>query len=405
MKIALVFFNSEPCVSRGAGYIASVVLTAGYDLTFIDTFRTPSDQAAVEVCQGEYDLLLISASTVYHDQIIKLAEKVKQEKPGILVLLGGMHATVTKGSILQECSSIDYACIGEGEDFILDFLSHWDSKMFHWIRNLAYRDDKGAVHVNHVRPCTDLDLLPEFKFDLFHLESVVQPYPFPGFCYVYATRGCPYNCTYCCNGVYLELYSKNFLRTRRVDEVIAELIFLKKNYQVEFLYFGDEMIVFDEEYVTELFRRVQKEVLLPYGCMARVEKITPAIVELFRKTGCRYVGMGVECGDEKFRKEFLNRHMTNQQIIDAFQALRGIEGMYTTSYNMQGYPVPNDDDLTKATVELNRIAGPNNMQMSVFYPFPGTKLYDYCVEHDLIDFSKLYSASTVYAESALKEIK
>jgi hypothetical protein len=26
------------------------------------------------------------------------------------------------------------------------------------------------------------------------------------------------------------------------------------------------------------------------------------IVELFKNTGCKYVGMGLECGDEKFRK-------------------------------------------------------------------------------------------------------
>ncbi|MHA1470228.1 MAG: hypothetical protein ACTSSP_06655, partial [Candidatus Asgardarchaeia archaeon] len=51
----------------------------------------------------------------------------------------------------------------------------------------------------------------------------------------------------------------------------------------------------------------------------------------------------------------------------------------------KGYPVDYDAQLTKETLALNVRIKPDFMGMSFFYPFPGTQLYDYCIEHDKID--------------------
>jgi len=387
-RVALVYFNNDKYVSRGPGYVASAAIAAGHQVDFFDTaYRTP-ESVVPEIVSGEYDCLLLSASSLFYGQAKRLAAAVKRES-AMPVLLGGIHATIAKGAILEECPEIDYLCVGEGEEFIVDFLAASDDAAMRQIDNLGYRAADGAAVVNPVRPPTDLDKLPPLKYDLFPPEAVVQNYPRPGFCYVWATRGCPYKCSYCCNTAYLNLYKKNYLRTRSVDQVIAELLYLKEHYPVKIFYFGDEMILFDESYVTELFGRVQAETGLPFGCMSRVERITPSIVRLLARTGCKYVGLGVECGNEEFRKEFLNRHMTNARIIQAFAMLRTIEGMFLTSFNMRGYPVPYDAQLTRETEALNAAIKPNHIQTSVMYPFPGTEIHRYCVEHDLIDPAKV----------------
>jgi len=195
------------------------------------------------------------------------------------------------------------------------------------------------------------------------------------------------------------------LRTRKIDDVISELLYLKQTYPVQIFYFADEMILFDLSHVTELFERVKKEVQIPYGCMARVERISEEVVDLFRRTDCRYVGMGVECGNEEFRKNFLNRHMSNEQIVNAFKVLKTIPGLKTSSYNMKGYPVKYDDKLTQDTLELNKILNPDFVGISFFFPFPGTKLYEYCVVNDLIDYTKMAQVTEYYSESVLKKIR
>lgn len=397
MKIALIYFNTEKIsISRGPGYIASVVLDTGYDLTFFDMAYHSLEELPSQLVAEKYDLLLFSASTLYYLHAVNFASAVKRLSD-IPILLGGMHATILKGEILKSCPDIDYICVGEGEGFVLEFLDVIDKgKDFTSIANLGYRTSTGCVAINLVRPCTDLGTLPQFRFDLFHPESITNKFPRPGFCYVYATRGCPYRCSYCCNTINLDLYPKKYLRTRGIDEIIDELLYLKSHYPVKLFYFGDEMILFNKTFVTELFHRIKSEVQVPIGCMFRTECVDSDIVDLFRETNCRYVGMGIECGDEKFRKKFLNRQMTNEQIIKSFAMLRKIKGMVITSYNMRGYPVPYDADLTKSTKSLNAIVKPDIFQSSIFYPFPGTKLYQYCIDHDLIDFDKVKQMEKVH---------
>lgn len=405
MKVAFVFLNREQIASRGAGHIASSVMAAGHDLKFFDTAYTPMRGIVDSIVSGGYDILLISATTIFYEAAKRLATEIKQTTD-LPILLGGVHATIVQGEILEECPNIDYICVGEGEGFIVEFLEAIaNDNDVNSMGNLGYRNDSGLVVVNSVRSCTDLSSLPLFRHDIFDPKSIVQPGPLPGICYVYATRGCPYNCSYCCNDCYLKLYHRSYLRTGNIDAIITELTYLKKHYPVQFFFFGDEMILFNEPFVMELFQRIKSEIGLPYGCMARVERITPSIIELFRETGCQYVGMGVECGDENFRRDFLNRHMTNKQIVDAFAALRAIEGMKLTSYNMTGYPVSYDDALTQATKDLNKVIRPDILQMSVFFPFRGTKLYDYCVERDLINVEKVKKVEDIFSASVIQRAK
>ena len=75
--------------------------------------------------------------------------------------------------------------------------------------------------------------------------------------------------------------------------------------------------------------------------------------------------------------------MTNDQIITSFKLLQD-RGIRTTSFNMIGYPFKFDDDLCRSTIEINKVVKPSIIQLSWFYPFQGTKLYDYCVKNKLI---------------------
>ena len=406
MKIVLVYLNRDTNISMGAGYIGTIIFNAGHNLTFIDTVYETVDSTVSKVLNGNFDIVLLSATSLFYKEAIQIAIAIKV-KSNVKILLGGIHATIAKGTILKDCHHIDYLCVGEGEDFILEFLQKYGTNSLYGISNLGYRDKDGTIIINPLRNCTNLKTLPIFKYDLFQPQSIVinPPYaPLPGFCYVFSTRGCPYSCSYCCNSYFLSLYKKDFLRKRNIDDVILELKYLKTNFNAQFFYFGDEMILFDKSYVSELFNRIKNEIGNHYGCMTRVENITPEVIKLFKDTGCGYVGIGIECGDEEFRKKFLNRHMSNKQIIEAFKSLRTIDGIILTSFNMKGYPVSYDNELTIKTNELNNIIKPNIVQTTVFFPFLGTKLHAYCIENNLIDPNKLNSVTNVFSTSVLKEI-
>jgi radical SAM superfamily enzyme YgiQ (UPF0313 family) len=147
---------------------------------------------------------------------------------------------------------------------------------------------------------------------------------------------------------------------------------------------------------------LEEELDMPYGCMFRAEYVNEEVVSLLRNTGCVYAALGVECGDEQFRREFLNRKDSNKSIIESFRLLRTIPNIYLVTFNMKGYPVSYDNELTRKTRELNKQLAPNHSQTTWFYPIEGTKMYDYCVERDLIDWGKYHSVESYFRESVLK---
>lgn len=281
---------------------------------------------------------------------------------------------------------------------IVDFLNKYSTEEQYNVSNLAYRKN-GKIISNPLRPPEDLAHLPRFPWHVFPRRSISPTKK--SFLYVTASRGCPFNCTYCSNGIYLKHYGKQYLRFRPVPQIIDELLFLKKTYAPPLFYFGDEMILSKPEYAIELFESVKMHVNVPYGIMCRVEYVTIDLAKILKNSSCQYVAMGIECGDEEFRKKYLNRNMTNLQIENAFSIIKQA-GIFTASFNMMGFPFPQDDLLTEKTIELNKKIAPNFVQISIFYPFPGTKLFKHCIDTDLIDPIKAFDVNNLYSESILK---
>ncbi len=400
MKIAFVYMNTHSRdIGRGAGYVVGSIKQSypEYEIRFIDTKIVPVQAAVKEIIAGKFDILMMSTMTLMFPSAMDLIIKVKSVHKNIITLLGGIHPQIMGGSLLKKHPEIDYLCIGEGETFIKSFLKHFGRKSISKVKNLGFRKN-GKVHINPVGPLEDLSKLSPFPWSMFDKRSVRGK---DGFLNVTSTRGCPYKCSYCCNESYLDLYGGKYLRSRPVDQVITELKMLKKVYDPGLFYFADDMILFNTSYITELFTAIKEEIKVSYGCMGRVEKMGQDTINLLASTGCKYIAMGVECGDEEFRKTHLNRHMTNDQIINAFDLCKEV-GIFTTSFNMIGYPFVYDNRLTESTIKLNRRLKPGFTQITIFYPFPGTKLHKYCVKHNLIDHKREGTFATYHIHSLIK---
>ncbi len=388
MKIAFVYMNNAANTGRGAGYVLASI-PPEHEVKFYDQTRD-MEALALSIIKDNFDLLMISSMTLLWHKAVNLIKNVKA-KCNISVLVGGIHPTIMNTEILEKHLDIDFVCVGEGEQFIKDFLLNYNSELLLDINNLIYRKD-GKIHSNPLGPPTNLAELPKFPWESF-FHKVTGRY-----IYVTAARGCPFNCTYCCNGVYLKLYKNNYIRNRPVGQVIDELKLLESKYKFELFYFGDDMMFTDLEYITELFTAIKNNLKKPYGCMGRAEYVNEELIDLMQRTGCVYTGLGVECGDEEFRRKHLRRHMTNAQLINAFKLLKNAK-IQVTSFNVIGWPFDNDDELCRSTVEINKKISPNICQVTWFYPFPRTDMYNYCIDNNLIGTKNI---GTYHRGSTLK---
>ena len=111
--------------------------------------------------------------------------------------------------------------------------------------------------------------------------------------------------------------------------------------------------------------------------------------KLLKKAGCFSVHIAAETADDKLRNEILDRRISKKQIIKASELLKkyGIKFMLQ---NMIGLPEGNlEKDLE--TLEMNIECKPDYAWVSIFQPYPGTKLGEYCREKGIYsgDFSDL----------------
>jgi len=95
---------------------------------------------------------------------------------------------------------------------------------------------------------------------------------------------------------------------------------------------------------------------------------------MLKKAGCRLIGIGIESGDEETRTKVLKRPIKNEQIISAFRYAKEA-GLQTHSFNMIGIPGESEESFYK-TIELNKEIQPDYFQLTVFYPYEGTQLWD-----------------------------
>ena len=111
--------------------------------------------------------------------------------------------------------------------------------------------------------------------------------------------------------------------------------------------------------------------------------IKEEVCRKLQDAGCTRMTMGIEHGNEKYRKEVLNRGMQNDGIIRAFDLCREY-GMKTKSHSLVGLPYETPE-LHQDTIEINSRILPDSFNLHIFEPYPGTRLGDICEKENLID--------------------
>jgi anaerobic magnesium-protoporphyrin IX monomethyl ester cyclase len=315
---------------------------------------------------------------------------VKEWDPGVPVVWGNKAATMAPERILHD-AGVDYVCIGEGFGLLPDLAAALAAGADpRGLPNLAWRDGRGEVHRNPLRPYHEpLDDLPFADWTIFDRRHDCKP--FNGRMYVGGDHmicwGCPYSCTYCINDSYRALYAGaggHYLRRYSVDRIIRELRSLVDQWGVTFFKFHDEDFCLKPmEYFRTLSRAYADEVGVPFTAMANARNVTPEKVRLLREMGCVSVSIGIESGNEGLRREVLKRRETKAEIIDAVHLLADA-GIRTSGFNMIGIPHETRETVLE-TIQLNRDAGVDCADTGFFYPLEGTELYDMAVSEGLFD--------------------
>ena len=331
------------------------------------------------------DVVSFTAVHSEFDFICNAASRVKGLFPHLFLYAGGVHITLNPDEKYLEI--FDAFCVGEGEYPTLELIRALETgEDISNIPNLWVKS-AGVVTKNACRPFIEnLDELP------FPDRDIWQPWilnPDTRFS-VLVGRGCPFNCTYCCNHQLRKISRGKYVRFRSPENVIAEIRDLHERFpNVDEVYLEVETLGVDLKWVDvfcEKLRQFGEETgfALKFGTNLRIfpSLNIDFVFGCFKKANITSVTIGLESGSYRIRKEILNRDYSNEIILQAAQTAKKYD-IDIALFNMVGLPTETPLEFSE-TLGMNQTIQPSFHATSIFFPYQGTKLYTICEQMGLL---------------------
>lgn len=360
--------------SEGIASISAVLKQHGHDVALyhMGGMVTREDYVA-EIRRQAPDIIAFSAWTSAYKFIKEMLVWTKEET-NTFTLVGGYHATLCPEEIIAD-PGVDAVCIGEGEYPTLDICNRLDKPDELYQTESIWFNRDGEVIKNPVRPfIEDLDSLPMPDMELFDFGSFLSSRIKTAI--VMVSRGCIFGCTYCANSQLREVYpkgGKSYARFKGPEHAVKYLKMIVEKYPfIEYFNFMDSILNMKREWFDQFIEIYTRELKIPFACRLRLDLLEEDTVRRLKEAGCYLVDVGIESGDEEIRTKYLHRNMSDETIERSFSYFRKYK-VSTLCFNIVGLP---HEDIKKSlkTVKLNAKIRPNKMVVSIFYPFPHTKL-------------------------------
>jgi len=428
-KVALVsLFNRE--FAFGIRYLSSVLKARGHrcDIVFFKQMTSISDPALClelipnsNFCEPhipeEIDILIqtlrdlkpdligISLISPFHRLAIEITEAIKK-KLDVPVIWGGIHPTL----LPEECiKHADMVCVGEGEGAIVDLADAlYEGRSVSSIQNLWVKTEGGRVIRNELRPLIiDLDSLgfPDFSDDdhKYYIEGQActktppekQEHSEDAF-NIMTSRGCPFQCTYCCVHILRKMFKGKgpYMRRRSVKSIVDELIgVLKFRDGINHIHFWDDVFTFDKKWIEAFSEEYMRRIGLPFTCYAHPEYTDYTILKLLKDAGLQCVNIGIQSGSQRIYKDLYCRKTSNEKILDAARLLKKLNLLPWYDLIVDN-PYEKDEDY-RATLELLlALPQPLNMNIHSLCFFPKTELAEKALKDGLITEEDIEGANT-----------
>lgn len=337
--------------------------------------------------QYQPDLIGVTATDDTFDLGMDLILQIKRKE--IHVTVGGVFSTFSPEEAIDN-KNVDSICIGEGEKAFVELcLKIRAKKDITGIKNMWVKKS-GRIYKNTLRELVDLDEIPCEDFSIFEEKRFFRP--MQGKIYrmlpITIDRGCPFICSFCAAPATRKIYKAsgrgNYFRIKKTKRIIDELRFYIKEYNPDYIYFNSETFFArdNDDEIKQFAKEYARKAGLPFWCQTRIDTITQKKIEMLESMNCDRISIGIEHGNEKFRRKVIKKNFTNEQVINAFKLLEKRKISVTVN-NIIGFP-DETRELAFDTIRLNREIKADSINVYFFAPYRGTPLRDYCLEKGYI---------------------
>ena len=310
----------------------------GHTVTIVEEAFAPDD------IDQDVDLVGITVLTELAPRAYQIGDTYR--KKGVKVVMGGIHPTVLPDEALKHADAV---VVGEAEGI--------------WPQLVADAASGQMQKIYRAGKMTDLEGLPKPRRELFPVTKGKGYIPIP--IGVETSRGCPYDCEFCCIGQTLG----SQYRVRPVQEVIAEI----ESIDSPHLFFVDDALGLNRTAAKKLFTEMipLRKQWLAQGTVSLAED--PELLGLMKRAGC----LGLLIGFESVQKDTQDEvNKIKSLSIDFYEAMHrfhnegfGILGCFVLGFDYE------NKDVFEQTLEFIMKSRMDCVQLRILTPYPGTRLY------------------------------
>ena len=400
----------------GLASLAASLIHAGHQVTIVDALGEAPEKvtplfnntilatgllipAITERIPQHTDLIGVSAMFSQEwPYVRKLIEAIKLTSPSAPIIGGGEHFTALPEFTLRTCQDIDYCALGEGEEILVEAAERVQSReSVSDVGGLVFRENGNITRNIPRQRIRQIDEIPWPAWDLAPIEQYLDL----GLGYgvdrgrsmpIVATRGCPYQCTFCSNPL---MWTTRWL-ARKPELVLDEIGTYINKYDVTNIDFYDLTAIIKKDWIVTfceliLSRGLQFTWQLPSG--TRSEAIDDEVAALLHAAGCRNLTYAPESGSPSILRRIKKRIDPNRMLHSMRGAVRNRLNIKTNI--MIGFPDETRREVWETILYLLKMAwvGVHDTSISMFSPYPGSELFTELRERNKIRLNDEYFLS------------
>jgi anaerobic magnesium-protoporphyrin IX monomethyl ester cyclase len=303
----------------------AAALEGRYDSTRVDGNMDRDSARSIRDALSSAEFIAVGITVMGGPQVataIAVSKAVRQARPDVPIVWGGYFPTLYP-TVALNCSYVDFAIRGQGEDALGELLGALRSKdlaALEGIQGLTWRRD-GVVTTNGDRAISSARIAPALRYDALPDAKAYLVKTFLGqrTAAHQAALGCRFRCTFC--GV--AAVFKGATALPPAERLDRDLAMLKDSIGADSIQFYDHNFFDREEDMVPLLE-VLARYGLPWWCYARSDalvNLSPDSWKLVRKSRLKMAYIGAETPNDQLLKS-IRKGTRAEQTLEVAELCR-----------------------------------------------------------------------------------